>query len=323
MNGGRVALLAALALTAGAPLRAQSPGLGIRAASGPPPLASCAGRLTAKTKGIAAVRAVCPDIDQMVASLGLGAVLPGDWTTRLGARALADLSALEVRYSGPPPSARPRDALLRSIASRLNGQTGARSWWQRVVAWLARVLEPQQDRQASWVRGMPAWLLDARAWWWARQITMGLIVVTLVMIVLREAHAAGRLRGAANRPKAPARARRRAGTAPSDADHTAEPQLTGAQLHPAALLRVLIDALRRSRRIDHDRSLTCRELSERARFDSRAQREGFARIALLAEEELYGPQGGVAQVPDELRDGAETLREQLLRTPPAAPTAVS
>lgn len=319
MKETRALLLALLALTAGA--RAAEPsGAAAPGASGPAPLVRCAGRLTTGVKGLAAIRAACPDIDRTVASLGLGAVLPAGWPARLDSRMLADLSTLMVRYSGQPLSARPDDALLRSLASHLEGKSGRPSWRQRLLAWLERVFERREGGELSWLHGLPRWVLDPRVWWWVRQVMMGLIVATLVVIAARESRAAGWL-GGGKRRRTQTRTHR-ATRAHASGERVELPQRPEASYRPAFLLRILIDALRRSQRIDCDRSLTWREISARARFDSQAQRDGFARIALLAEHELYGPPGGVPEVPDELREGVEALREQLT-TPPAAPAAVA
>lgn len=316
MKGGWAALLVALALAGGAPLGAEPAAVRVPALSGPAPLARCAGRLATGIRGLAAIRAVCPDIDRSVASLGLGAVLPPEWQTRLDATALRDLSALETRYAGQPLS-HADAAQLRSIASHMDGETGPTSWWQRLVAWLARTLAPSRGQEPSWARTLPAWMLHPRVWWWVRQVMLGAVVIGLAVLVLRELHAAGRLGGAAERRKAPLRPTRGPHAPSSDLD-TEEPRVPDGEHRPALLLRTLIEALRRSRRIDHDRHLTWREITRRARFDSPLQRNGFTRLALLAEQELYGPPGCVAQVPDELRDSVAALREQLLTAPPAS-----
>jgi hypothetical protein len=87
-------------------------------------------------------------------------------------------------------------------------------------------------------------------------------------------------------------------------------------------LRMLIDALRHSRRIERDGTLTCREVLARAVFDTQAQRDGFAGIALLAERELFGPRDLPIRVPEELRLTLLALYTQLLAAP-AARTATS
>jgi hypothetical protein len=84
---------------------------------------------------------------------------------------------------------------------------------------------------------------------------------------------------------------------------------------------MLIEALTRSRRIERVGSLTCREVLTHAVFDTQGQREGFARIALLAEQEVFGPRGSSIRVPDELRPALQALRIQLLAAP--ARTAAS
>jgi hypothetical protein len=91
--------------------------------------------------------------------------------------------------------------------------------------------------------------------------------------------------------------------------------------HPASALRMLIEALRHSRRIERDANLTCREVLARAVFDTQGQRDGFAAIALLAERELFGPRGSPVAVPDELRSTLQALYSQLLAAPAAQSAA--
>lgn len=315
MKGSRIVLLVALGLTAAAPLEAKSVGVQAPETGALAPLAGCAGRLGASVKGLEAIRAVCPDIEQTLASLKLDVMLPADWRTRLDATAIGDLSALETRYTGQSPSARADDAILRSIAARLNGDSGSPSWWHRLFAWLESVFEPKDGGSRSWLRTLPAWLLNQRAWWWVRQVILTLIVVTLVVIAMRELRAVGGSHGAESRGKPPQGTRRDSHAPPNPAGRAEEGQPIDGRQHPALLLHMLIEALRRSRRIDHDRSLTWREIMNRARFDTPAQRDGFTRIALLAEHELFGPPGWIPNMPDDLRDSVEVLRTQLLAAP--------
>lgn len=84
---------------------------------------------------------------------------------------------------------------------------------------------------------------------------------------------------------------------------------------------MLIEALRRSRRIERDGSLTCRQVLAQAVFDTQRQRDGFASIALLAERELFGPRDSAISVPDELRPTLQQLYTQLLTAPAARSAA--
>jgi len=143
--------------------------------------------------------------------------------------------------------------------------------------------------------------------------TSVLLLLAIGAFIMAELRAAGLLgTGQGGRTDT----RRRAG---AHGTRTEEEVATGdstlALDRPALALQMLIEALRRSRRIEKDTNLTCREVGARAVFDTQGQREAFTRIALLAERSLYGPHGAALRLPNELRPALQALRTQLSAAP--------
>ncbi len=245
-------------------------------------------------QGLAAIREACPGID----------------------------AALAERYSGHPSSALPAASDLRAIALRLQKPPppAASSLWDRITAWLRRRFALPASL-LKWLHSLPGWSAGPST---QALLLVGsgvLILLALAAFIISELRAAGLL---GRRWLKPARDGRRVAQPRirmpgEEADDGVDP--AHALDRPAAALRMLIEALRRSRRIDRDGSLTCREVLIHAVFDTQGQREGFAKIALLAEQEVFGPRGSSIRVPDELRPALEALRTQLLAAPAARTSA--
>jgi len=288
-------------------------------------IARCAATAAPHLRGLAAIRPVCPGIDQAVTSLKVVNLLPADWDKKASPASLANLDALAERYAGQPSSRPPAASDLRAIALTLQEpvlpQASWSSRWDRIWAWLRRRVAPVAGL-FKWVRSVPGWNAGPGTRWLLLATAGLLILLTLGVFIfsrLRTANAAGvRRRGSVDRKRLAARPP--IGTGDGETDEGID------QAHaldrPALALRILIDALRRSRRIERDGSLTCREVLAHAVFDTQGQREGFARVAALAEQQLFGPGGASLQVPDELRPVLLTLHTQLL-TAPAARAAAS
>jgi hypothetical protein len=248
----------------------------------------------ADLQGLAAIRKACPGID----------------------------AALAQRYSGQPSSALPAASDLRAIALRLQKPPppASSSLWDRITAWLRRRFTVPASL-LKWLHSLPGWSAGPSTQGLLLVGSGVLILLALAAFIISELRAAGLL---GRRWLEPARARRpvprpRIRMPGEEADDGADP--AHALDRPASALRMLIEALRRSRRIDRDGSLTCREVLVRAVFDTQGQREEFAKIALLAEQEVFGPRGASIPVPDELRPALEALRTQLLAAPAARTSA--
>lgn len=318
MPGRRILLAAALASWLLCPLRADA--LDAHAV-----IAGCTATLGANLQGLAAIRQACPGIDQALASLGMSRLLPADWDAKVSAKTLGDLDVLAERYAGAPPSALPDAPTLRAIALRLQQPDtlpSSLSLWDHIKAWLRHQLAPlagllKRFRPVSGTSAGPG----------LRTVLLFgagvLILVSVAAIIIAELRAAGFLSADRRRRRdtrgRPALTRVAAAAARVGDDIDAARALDD----PASALRLLVAALRRSRRIERDGNLTCREVLARAVFDSPGQREGFASIAFLAERELFGPRGAPIRVPDELRLTLDSLYAELLAAPPATRPAAS
>ena len=268
--------------------------------------------VSAIPQGVDAVHEACPGIDPALLSPGTSRVLPAGWDKKTSAAACTDLGALLGRYARQPPSTLPAASDLRQIALRLeqpSAPSAASSFWDRVRVWLRRHFAPLRTL-LKWFRLLPDGSAGP-AFQTVLLVGAGvLILLGVAAVIFTELRAAGVFN-----PGRPRHTRTRVVMAKESAepDVTAMDQLDS----PASALRMLIAALRRSRRIDHDGSLTCREVLARAVFDTPGQREEFAGIALLAERELFGFGGLPMRVPHELRPALRTLYEQLSAAPAA------
>lgn len=283
-------------------------------------LTHCAATADPNLRGLAAIRKVCPGVGHAVAALGMGAMLPARWEKGASPAALAGLDALATRYAGRPPSKLPAASDLRAIALRLQppGPHSAPSWWNHLEAWLRDRLAPLQGL-LKWFRSLPGGSPGAGTRRVLLVAASALILLSLVAIIIRELRAAG-VFGQDRRRRSRAR-RRVANTGVTATRGGIGDDAQGALDRPASALRLLIEALRRSRRIERDGNLTCREILTRAVFDTHGQRQGFASIALLAERELFGPLETPVRIPDELRAGLQALYDQLLAAPARSATS--
>lgn len=309
MPGWRIVLAAALASWMLHPFRAE-------ALDAHGPVNWLTVTVSAKLQGADAVRKACPGIDQAALSLGVGSVLPSDWDQKTRATECGDLDALAQRYAGRPSSTLPVLSDLRAIALGLeqpHPPDSSSTLWDHVKSWLRRRLAPLGGL-LKWFRRLPGGsagpafraLLGAGA----------LILLGVAAIILTELRAAGVFDPGRRRRHA---ARTRVVMAEPGADTDID--ATHALDSPASALRLLIEALRRSRRIERDGNLTCREVLARAVFDTQGQREEFAGIALLAERELFGLHGLPMRVPEELRPTLQALYTQLSAAPAVRPAA--
>lgn len=279
----------------------------------------CVQTAGANVEGLPALRKACPGIDRAVASLDVSPVLPARWADKASVLTLADLDALAGRYSGRPSSAQPAASTLRAMAIRLqqSDSSSGPSLWSRIKAWLSRRLAPAAGL-FKWLRSLPGAGPSSQGV--LLVLAVVLLLVGAVVLLLTWLRAADPMN---TRRRRLARNARRAALSPTlSADRAVGDDSDPAHAfdRPASALRMLIEALRRSRRIERDGNLTCREVVARAAFDTPGQREGFAGIAVLAERELFGPCGSLG-VPHEQRAALQALYEQLSAAPPQGTAA--
>jgi hypothetical protein len=254
-----------------------------------------------------ALRADCPTLATAIKDLGLTAHLPQGWKDQVTARALVDWSALTDRYDGSAvPRPLPDSPRLQTIAEFLRPPPEPPNWWQRLKTWVWSWVDPERGQWPGWL--WPTQWRPGKAFLYGVMI---LILVAAAVVIAMELRAAG-VFGARRRtqPKRPATAPPTHWQKPEEIDELSE------QLPPQWLLRVLVATLKKSHRLERDRDLTCRELITAACFDTPAQRELFASIALLAEQILYGnPRSTPPPHDEKLQQSARELCAELLATP--------
>jgi len=281
--------LALLAIPIAGPLRAQP-------LSAQGVISRCAGASTALS-GLPALRKACPGLEAALDQLGLTAQLPSGWSKTLSAGGLADLRALLQRYSGSSPSQPPRAATLRSIAAALIPPTPPPTWLDRVREWI----QHRTDAFLEWLRSLHPSAAHSRLAQIGFYGFMVLLLALLAIVLGFELRGAGLIRARRRPPPPRGGAGVSFGAAPV-AVECADADWTRLRDQPARILRLLVEALTRAHRLERDRHLTCRELEAQARLDTEIERQGFVRVARLAERELYGPPGGTLLPEDTLRE---------------------
>lgn len=265
----------------------------LRAAVPPPQavLEHCAAH-TPVLKGWPALHAQCPGLGRALQQLGLQGLLPPEWRTTLQSASLGELAALAHHYAGAPQSPQPNPAVLQDIARTLAAPTPAPSEWDRIRAWLSHWSAPVtsflRQHLGALLRGRARVQLLHTVLWCLVALLLALVLVG-VYIGLRTGLFKRRTHQRADPPRG------QAGRTPVAAPPSPDWSTLGTQ--PSRILRVLVEALVEAGRLEREQHLTCRELTTQAQFDTGAQREEFAQVALLAERERFGPPA-VARVPE-------------------------
>jgi hypothetical protein len=270
----------------------------------------CASQTDAKVTGLAALRRPCPGIGDALDQLRLTARLPLDWQKTLTVGGLADVEALVRRYAGSPASEPPPVAGLRSIAAGLVPRQPPPSWSDRIKAWIQHWTDSLLHRTGQWLRSLGPALRHAR-----HPLAMflgltALLLAAVVVLLAFELRGTGLLRPLRRAARLPRR-QRAAASAEAFERESREPDWARLRERPSRILQLLVDTLTRAHRLRRDRHLTCRELETAARFETEFERDGFARVARLAERELYGPPGATLLSEEALRD-AQMLHARLL-----------
>lgn len=271
-------------------------------------IAGCAARVGPVGDGISALNKACPGVEDAITQLHLMAFMPPGWRKTLTAHGLADVDTLLQRYSESQPSEPPKAATLQSIAAGLAPRQAPVTWLGRIRAWIRRSLLQPLDR---WLRSLAPELRSVRHPQAIFFAVAALLLAAVIAVLTLELRGSGLTRLLSRAALPPRRKRSAADSTETVAAHPLEPDWMLLRGQPARVLRLLVDTLTRARRLERDRHLTCRELETRARFETEVERAGFARVALLAERELYGPPGITLLADDTLRD-AQALYARLL-----------
>jgi hypothetical protein len=286
-------------------------------------LNGCIELLTPKQKaGLDPLKVLCPELEHTLEDAGVKDRLPDHWQSTLSRQGLRQISRLLTHYQDEPLSVAPGTDAVGAIAEALRAKQAPRGWWQRFGEWLKRLLERRPSEGPSLLQR----LLDAlrgvtseRAQRVILYSSAALVLLLVGFVVWRELKAAGLLRrGVRRSPR---------GDAPLPAMQAAEgfglAELDRVSLseRPAVLLRLLVQALRRRGRLAGERTLTHRELIQRAGLEDATQRQRFAQVSLRAERQLYGHAAAVAtdelELQRALTEGRE-LYSQLSATGSAA-----
>ncbi|MHB8813776.1 MAG: hypothetical protein ACYDAE_10965 [Steroidobacteraceae bacterium] len=274
-------------------------------------IARCASQTDAKITGLAALSRPCPGVGDALDQLRLTARLPLDWQKTLTAGGLADVEGLVRRYAGSPASEPPPAAGLRSIAAGLVPRQPPPSWSDRIKAWIRQWTDSLLHRTGQWLRSLGPALRHARH---PLAIFLGLtalLLATVVVLLAFELRGTGLRRPLRRAARLPRRQRVAAASEGTFESPSREPDWARLRERPSRILQLLVDTLTRAHRLARDRHLTCRELETAARFEPEFERAGFARVARLAERELYGPPGVTLLSEEALRD-AQMLHARLL-----------
>jgi|SRR6185312_4959651 hypothetical protein len=291
--------LALLALSIAGPLRAEPPGAR-------EVISHCASRGRITLTSVSGPDTACVGVGKALDQLGVTALLPSGSTKSLTADELSDLDALIRRYSGSPASEPPASSTLRFLAARLAPPPPPPTWGDRIRGWIREWAAPLRQ----WLRSAHPEAANSRGARAAFYALIALLFAAIAAALTLELRGTGLSRLLRRGTKLS-----RPTVGPSSRDPTAsatdEPDWTRLDEQPARVLRLLIDALTRSHRLERERHLTCRELEVEARLDTDIERDGFIGIARLAEREVYGPPGSTVIPQDTLRNmGA--LRARLL-----------
>jgi len=284
----RARLTLALLVVCGwtAPLRAD-PGADIQV------VIDCLAKLPPELPaGLKHISPLCPDLERSIDDSGLTPQLGDQWQTRLSASGLKDLLPLMQRYDAPPPAHAPGVDSIGAIARSLRSTPVTHSWWDRVKEWLRHLMQPRENSGPSLLWQLLSRILSVPKWA-QRLLLFGPLTMILVLaslIVWREIKIARAGVRSTQRPE-------RSGSGAVALDRSRQSgieDLDAAQPwdKPALLLKLLVQKLISSGRLDAERSLTHSELTRRVTFDGVEQQQRFARIAALAEHRLYGPATG-------------------------------
>jgi hypothetical protein len=303
-------LLVILGLTAGAPLRADSP-------TSHEVIRDCAQRAKPDRVGMDALRTDCPELEKAIHELGLPAQLPRDWHERVTPGALGDWSTLADRYNrATVPVPPPDSARLQTIARLLRPPQPPPTWWERLKTWVRNWLDPEHGQWPGWLRWPTQWRPGNAVLY----SLSGLVLIAAAVVIVIELRAAGVFGAGRRRRVLPKRSVTNTHSTTTPLEEPTLMDEAGGPLRPERLLRLLVTALTKSHRLERDRDLTCRELITAARFDTPAQREIFSTVALLAEQMLYDNPSRAPPLRDAtLGHSARGLYSELLAAPAGQP----
>ena len=274
-------------------------------------LEACLAAGPAQTRGLAALQAECPGLEQALLDAGFTPALAAGWRKELDRDALASLMSLSDRYQQVPAQAALDAGALPAILSQLatEQEPQSTSWWQQFVDRLRSWLSSEQAEPTPWLERLLQRL--AQSVNLIEIITyalLALIVVAAVGLVVNELRVAGVLR---RRRPSGARAVVRDSAAPILPAGDVDLDSVATRDQPAMLLRQLVARLLQTGQLKAERSLTHRELIDQSSLADPQGQQSFNAVARLAERVLYGAgDANGVEVGRVLADG-RTLLQQL------------
>jgi hypothetical protein len=295
--------VAILALASGTAMAADDAALQI--------VEECRARLDARTDvGIDRIQKRCPELMAALASAEWRNLLPPTLRERreeISAQSLQALVTL-VKQSQEGASRREAPALerLEPVLADL-GDTGDKGLtrWERFKRWLKDKFENRkEDDEQGWIDKLARQLKTsegvAQFITWTGYVMVGVLVGFVIWAELRAAGLLGGARRGSARADPSAEWRRRLQLADVANAPLAE--------RPGMLLRLLGEALTRSRRLPAADGLTAAAIADRARLESSEEREELRRVGATADAVRYAP----AAPPDETIEGAVDSAKALL-----------
>ncbi len=236
--------------------------------------------------GLADLENQCPGLTGALEALGVGPLLPQSARDELTRETI--LPALALASANPAATrAPPGRASLDRILPTLVAERPPQSWWDRLKAWLRSLVGPDKSQPGSqWLRKwLEGWRLSEVVAQTVFYTLAGLIIALAIGILVNEMRASGVFG-----PSTSATRRRRAGETVRRERRSLE-EIAAAPLHRRAALMfdLLVQRLSESGRVGAVRDRTHRELSAESPFADPSDRERFARLAGVAEEQLFSP----------------------------------
>lgn len=270
----------------------------------------CAGRVKPPTKGIIALTARCPELQDALGQLGLTETLAHGWREELTPNGLRDLAALAARYQRGSARAAPDVSSLRGILDQLARERiqPPRSWWDIAKDWLRSLFSAADEHSLSW---LDRWLVKlasaAVLFRWILYGSVAAVLIAAVGFIVLELRSTG-VWVIRNRRRSVAMKTRSMNAPMIASGELTSLDAASALDRPAILLRLLVRSLSAGGRLMAERHLTHRELAGSAVFDGPTERQSFAQVADVAEELLYGPKLTSPEQADRVvRDGRALL----------------
>jgi len=272
---------------------------------------ACRARLDRRVDvGIERVQRRCPELLPALENSAWRELLPHTLRERReeisaeSLRVMAEL--LRQANSEMPARAAPRQDLLAPVLAELGeqGRAGV-TRWERFKRWLKQKFENRKDDDEAgwlekWSRQFHTSEGVARALTYVGYAILAALVLFVIWGELRAAGLLGGIRRAARRANPAAEWRRRLMLADVNAAPLAD--------RPGMLLRLLGEALTRSRRLPAAEGLTARAIARRAELDSDDERAELERVATTADEVRYADR----QLADEALEGSVAAAKWLL-----------